>query len=103
MNGIQEAGPNLNQTTFDEALMRLGHRYPKEPWAVGGGFGPDDYSYMDNVGIIWFDSNAIDPATNGPGAYRWTHKGTRFKRGELPADDSELFRKGVNTPGAPDE
>jgi hypothetical protein len=102
MDGIQEAGPNLNQKSFDQALLRLGRRYPPEPWAVGGGFGPEDYSYMDNVGLIWFDANAIDPGTNAPGAYRWTFKGTRFKRGQIPADDSQLFVKGVNTPGAPD-
>lgn len=103
MSGIQEAGANLNQKSFDDALLRLGHRYPPEPWAVGGGFGPDDYSYMDNIGIIWFDANAVDPGTGGPGAYRWTFKGRRFKRGELPADDSELFVRGITTPGAPDQ
>lgn len=102
MDGIQEAGPKLDQKSFDDALMRLGHRYPDVPWGVGGGFGPDDYSYMDNVGLIWFDQNAIDPGTGGPGAYRWMFKGTRFKRGEIPADDSQLFKRGVNSPGAPD-
>lgn len=98
MNGIQEAGPNLNQKSFDAALLRIPRRYPPEPWAIGGGFGPDDYSYIDNVSEIWFDDTAKD--TNGStGAYRWTSKGRRYKRGEFTTDDSQLFKRGVVTAG----
>ena len=61
MNGIQEAGPKLTQKSFDEALFKLGHRFPPEPWAIGGGYGPDDYSYMDDMSEIWFDENAVAP------------------------------------------
>lgn len=101
MNGIQEAGPRLNQRSFDAALLRIPRRYPPEKWAIGGGYGPGDYTYMDNVSEIWFDSTARD--TNGAtGAYRWTNRGGRYKRGEFNRDDSQLFAKGVVVPDGPE-
>ncbi|MBA2607933.1 MAG: hypothetical protein H0U92_03245 [Actinobacteria bacterium] len=100
MNGIQEAGPKLNQASFDAALSRLGRRYPPEPWAIGGGYGPDDYTYMDNISELWWDPNAAPP--EGKGAYRWTRGGARYKRGEFDGDDSQLFTKGVVNPGGPE-
>ena len=102
MDGIQEAGPKLTPQSFEQALFKLGHRFPPESWAIGGGFGPDDYSYMDNVGEIWFSHAAINPENSAPGAYVWTFGARRWKRGELPADDSQLFAHGVTTPNGPD-
>ncbi|MEY2426031.1 MAG: hypothetical protein QOI61_1603, partial [Actinomycetota bacterium] len=93
MNGIQEAGPKLNQKSFDDALLRLGHRFPPEEWAIGGGYGPGDYTYMDNVSEIWWDDTAFDSA--GAGAYRWTHGAKRYQRGQFDGDDSKLFVDGV--------
>ncbi len=102
LDGIQEAGPELTPETFQEGLFKMGHRFPAEPWAIGGGFGPDDYSYMDNVGEVWFNLNAVNPENSAPGAYVWSYEAKRFKRGELPADDGQLFQHGVTTPGGPD-
>jgi hypothetical protein len=102
MDGIQEAGPRLTPQTFQDGLFKMGHRYPVEPWAIGGGFGPDDYSYMDNVGEVWFNLNVNNPENSNPGAYVWSYNAKRFKRGELPADDGELFHHGVTTPGGPE-
>jgi hypothetical protein len=93
MNGIQEAGPKLNQATFDQALIRMGRRFPAEPWAIGGGFGPGDYTYMDNLSEIWWDRTAFDSA--GAGAYRWTRNARRYQRGQFDTDDSRLFVDGV--------
>ncbi|MDP1793282.1 MAG: hypothetical protein Q8K63_04005 [Acidimicrobiales bacterium] len=104
MSAIQNAGPRLTPKTFQEGLYKLGHRFPSEPWAIGGGFGPDDPSYMDNVGEVWFSFNAPNPSNDSPGAYVWTYGARRFKRGELPADaGAQLFRHGVATPGGPDQ
>jgi hypothetical protein len=101
VNGIQEAGPKLNQESFDKALLSIPKRYPPEPWAIGGGYGPDDYTYMDNISEIWWDPSAADSA--GAEAYRWTHQGRRYKRGEIDSDDSELFKKGVVEEGGPEQ
>lgn len=101
-DGIQEAGPRLNRESFVRGLVGLGHRYPVEPWAIGGGFGPEDFSYMDNVGEVWFSRTAINPVTGQPGAYVWSYDAKRFKRGEIPADTSQLFKHGVTSPGGAD-
>lgn len=104
MSALQNAGPNLNPKTFEQGLFKLGHRFPAEPWAIGGGFGPGDYSYMDNVGEIWFSLAAQNPENGAPGAFVWTYGAKRWKRGELPKDSgAQLFRHGVTTPGGPDE
>jgi hypothetical protein len=95
MNGIQEAGPKLTQASFDSALLKLGRHFPPEPWAIGGGFGPDDFSYMDDMAEIWWSGSAVAPDPEALGAYRWTAKGRRYKRGEIPRDTAELFKKGV--------
>ena len=102
MNGIQEAGPRLSQASFDKALTRLGRSFPPEPWAIGGGYAADDYSYMDNMGEIWWSGSAIAPDPEALGAYRWTAKGKRYKRGEITRDASELFKKGVTFIGGPE-
>jgi hypothetical protein len=92
--GIQLAGPKLTPESFEKALFSLGHRYSQTAWSVGGGYGPDDYSYMDNVGEVWFDPNTLAPDNGRPGAYRWTDGGARARRGQLTADTSQLFKEG---------
>jgi hypothetical protein len=99
MSGIQEAGPNLTPESFQKGLYKLGYRYPPEPWAIGGGFAEEDWSYMDNVGEVWYSLSAINPENSAPGAYVWSYGAKRFKRGELPLDDSQLFKRGVTSPG----
>ena len=103
VDGIQEAGPNLTPESFQAGLFKMGHRFPVEPWAIGGGFGPGDYSYMDNVGEVWYSLGAQNPENGSPGAYVWSYAAKRFKRGEIPSDDGQLFHHGVTTPGGPDQ
>ena len=47
---------------------------------------------------IWFDVKARD-VNGSTGAYRWTDKARRYQRGQFTRDDSQLFSKGVVTPG----
>ena len=102
MNGIQEAGPHLDQASFDKGLLKLGRSYPPEPWAIGGGYGVDDYSYMDTMAEIWWSGTSTAPDPEALGSYRWTTKGRRYKRGEIPTTDNELFSRGVTYPGGPE-
>jgi hypothetical protein len=95
LDGIQVAGPHLDASSFQKALFTIGHRYDQAPWAIGGGYGPDDYSYMDSVGEVWFDSAAVNPENGAPGAFHWTFGGARWKRGEGRTDPSHLFKEGV--------
>lgn len=101
-DGIQQAGPRLDRAAFVKGLNSLGMRYPAEPWAIGGGFGPDDYSYMHDVSEIWFSATAVNPSTGQPGAYVFSYGARRFKRGGIPNDDSQLFKHGVTSPGGAD-
>ena len=99
MNGITGAGPNLNPDTFKQGMYKLGHRYYEDiPYAVGGGYGPGDHSYIDNVALIWWDTKAQKP-DGSPGAYRWVRCGTRYKKGEIPREDPLLFSEGTAFPG----
>lgn len=102
VSAIQQAGPNLTRASFEKGLFSLGHRYPAEPWAIGGGYGPGDYSYMDDVSEVWFSRAEVNPANGQPGAYVFTHGAKRYKRGQLPPDEGQLFHHGVTTPGGAD-
>jgi hypothetical protein len=103
MNMIQEAGPKLTPKAVQDGMVRVGHHFYTDPqWAIGGGFGPDDFSYMDDVGVVWYSNSRIDPETGRPGAYVWTDHGHRFQKGQFTDDISQLFHSGVTGPGQPD-
>ena len=98
-NGIQEAGPELTAESFKDGLWSIGHRlYPGDPHATGGGFGPGDWTYLDSVGLIWWDNAANDPEQNRPGAYHWLHDGQRYVAGEIPVEEPLFFREGITQP-----
>jgi hypothetical protein len=104
MNMIQEAGPKLTPQTVQEGMWRVGRRFYTTPqWAIGGGFGPGDYSYMDDVGIVWYSNTRIDAETGRPGTYVWINQAKRYQLGQLPANATDsLFKRGVSGPGEPD-
>ena len=98
-NGLQEAGPDLNPTTFRDGLRSMGARlYPNEPWAMGGGFAANDWTYIDTAAEIWWDPNAVDPEQGRPGAWRWTANGRRYLPGEIPAGEPLVFKEGITAP-----
>ena len=69
---------------------------------IGGGFGPDDFSYMDYVGVVWYSNvRASIPKRVPPARNVWTGGGKRYQRGQIPADNSEMFVSGVTGPGQP--
>ena len=91
VNGIQMAGPRLNPQTFRDGLYKLGHRFYPDRLSVGGGFGPGDYTYIDDFGLIWWDRTAPDPETGNQGAYRWVMNGKRFQLGQIPTAPVGFF------------
>jgi hypothetical protein len=98
-NGIQEAGPTLTAESFRDGLYSIGERlYPGNAYASGGGFGPGDWTYLDSVGLFWWDNAATDPEQNGPGAYHWLHDGRRYVAGEIPAEEPQFFTDGITQP-----
>ena len=96
--GIQMAGPELNGESFERGLFALGHRRPREPWAIGGGYGPGDHSYIENYAEQWWDPTATDPINGEQGAYRFTQGGRRFGLGEFD-DVIRVFREGDTSTG----
>ena len=96
MNGIQLAGPDLNPRSFERGLFSQGYRFYDDPvWAIGGGFGPGDHTYMDNIVEIWWDPTADDPQSDRIGAYRHPRGGKRFRMGEIPTDRTAMFEDGI--------
>lgn len=93
-NGVQGAGPNLTPRTFRSGLFSLGYRFGRVPWAIGGGYGPGNYSYADDVTIMWWDPTASAP-DGQPGAYRYLDGGRRMRKGQIPAGRLPLFDEGV--------
>jgi hypothetical protein len=91
-NAIQGAGPELTPETFWQGLAKIPHRAPDPVWSIGGGYGPEngygagDYTYMDYIGIIWWDRNGQDPNSTSKGAWQWVYKGQRWTMGNAPAE-----------------
>jgi hypothetical protein len=94
--GIQMAGPELNAESFERGMFALGHRRPAEPWAIGGGYGPGDYSFVETYVEQWWDPTATDPINGEQGAYKFTQAGRRFSLGEFD-DVTRVFREGITS------
>jgi hypothetical protein len=98
-NGIQEAGPDLTPEHFRDGLWSIGQRlFGGEPSAMGGGYGPGDWTYIDSAAEIWFDTTATDPEQGRPGAWRWVRDGQRYLSGEIPEEAPQVFRDGITQP-----
>lgn len=96
VGAIQLAGPNLTPGTFQQALFRYGYVYPPEKWAIDGGYGPGDHSYVDRMGEVWWDPSAVERGGTQAGAFKWTADGKRYGIGEVPAGPpAELFVSGI--------
>ena len=98
VNGIQRAGPNLTPETFMQGLQSMPRRPPDPIWSIGGGYGPNDYTYSDYVSLVWYDPTAPAPdERNLPGAYRHLDGGRRYAVGEIPTEPLPWFREGINS------
>jgi len=91
--GIQGAGPKLTPETFWEGLQKLPHRVPDPIWSIGGGYGPNDYTYMDYGSVIWWDRDGKDPNSSSAGSWQFVYNGKRYKRGEWPTEPIPWFDK----------
>jgi len=94
-SGIQWAGPDLNATTFSEALVGLHHPNPgvgADPWRQPAvGFGPGDRTFDSDVALVWW-SLPDDAATTGAeGMSCYIGGGARFMAGGFPANADDLF------------
>ena len=90
VGAIQEAGPNLTPETVRDALFRLPHDPPDPVWRMAGGYGPNDYTYVDWYVELFWNPEAVHP--NGDlGAYCYIRGGKRWTYGQWTEEDPPFF------------
>ena len=94
VNGIQEARPNLTDETFARGMWSMPLEEPRTPWAIGGGYSPSDFSFVDDLAEIWWSPSCVDPEGGEPGCWMHTANGRRWRPGELDTE-IRVFRDGV--------
>jgi hypothetical protein len=86
--GLQEAGPHLTPTTFEQGMFSWGpHQGAFGRWS----FSPNDFTSTDDAREVYFDPRAISPFNSRPGAWVALNGGKRYRGATWPAKD----------PGAP--
>ena len=93
--GVHLAGPHLTAQTFRDALFS----YPSSPttsptvlhtsWGKHGIWPGTDYTWGDDLTVIWWDPNATGPdevGNQGRGMYRYALDGRRYLPGHWPAN-----------------
>ena len=92
--GVHLAGPHLTAQTFRAGLFS----YPSSPttsptvlhtsWGRHGIWPSTDYTWGDDLTVIWWDPNATGPdevGNEGRGMYRYALDGRRYLPGHWPA------------------
>ncbi len=81
--GIQGAGPRLTPETFERAMFD----YPEHLGPAGlWGFGPRDYTPMDDYHEFYWDADGVSSYNGKPGTWKDPHPGKRYRHG---ADEME--------------
>jgi hypothetical protein len=76
--GLQGAGPNLTPATFEQGMFH----YPEHLGPAGlWGFGPGDYTPMDDFHEIYWDPDAVSTYNGKLGAWKDPHPGVRYRHG----------------------
>jgi hypothetical protein len=89
--GIQMAGPDLTPTTFQQGMFN----YPRATGPAGSwGFGPGDYTPMDDAMVIWWNPDADSPYNGKKGAYQ--SDGKRYRPGQWPREPIPVHPGGAS-------
>ena len=76
--GVQMAGPDLNPETFEQGMFDYPEHYgPAGLW----GFGPQDYTPMDDYHEMYWDANAVSSYNGRTGAWKDPNPGKRYRHG----------------------
>jgi hypothetical protein len=93
--GLHLAGPHLTAATFRDGLFRYPADRPMVPtiihtsWGRHGIWPSTDYTWGDDLTVIWWDPNATgsnEVGDQGRGLYRYALSGRRYLPGHWPAD-----------------
>ncbi len=98
-SGIQLAGPNLTPQTFEQGLFKATFPNPgagSSPYFQGHvGFGPGDYSMVDDYTLIWFSQKHPEYMQNQTaaqeGAWCYIDRGLRYSQGRWPSVKHAFF------------
>ena len=88
--GAQVAGPQLRAANFEAGLMALSFRSIPET-EPRGGFGPSDYTFFDDVKLVYWDERARSTGDRERGAYVPLSGGRRYTLSELPSNVMSLI------------
>jgi hypothetical protein len=103
--GVHLAGPHLTAASFRDGLFRYPATRPLVPtllhtsWGRHGIWPGTDYTWGDDLTVIWWDPNVSGPdevGNQGRGLYRYALAGRRYLPGQWPADVG-LFDVGHST------
>lgn len=81
--GVQGAGPHLTPVTFEQGMFA----YPEHFGPAGlWGFGPKDYTPMDDYHEFYWDATAVSTYNGKAGAWKDPTPGKRYRHGanQLP-------------------
>jgi hypothetical protein len=85
--GVQMAGPDLTPENLETGMFA----FPERTGVAGTwDWGPGHYSPVRDIREIWWDPDAISPFNGQPGSY--VDNGQRYRTGEIPAGDPEVFQ-----------
>ncbi len=92
--GVQAAGPRLTPQTIDKGMHAIPQRGSANPYKPAAYFAPGNYSYIKDAMEIWWDPVEPRPGDGRPGCYRLPNDGRRFRKGEWPEGDNDVFKSG---------
>jgi hypothetical protein len=85
--GIQMAGPELTPEHLETGMFA----YPEATGMAGTwDWSPEHYSPVVDMREVWYDPTAPAPMNGVPGSY--VDNGQRYRIGEIPEGDPEVFR-----------
>jgi len=88
--GIQAAGPRLTPQNFDKGMHAIPPDRSSSPYKPAAYFAPDNYTFIKDAAVIWWDPAGRAPGDPNPGCYRMSGAGTRFRVGEYTAGDQDI-------------
>jgi hypothetical protein len=91
-SAIEAAGPNLNPTTFAQAMFNMpvvGGTGNENRLSFGRN-GPSEFTAIDNLMEIWWDPSRTGP-DGDPGWQYYVDAGRRYSLGEWPRTDPVVF------------
>jgi hypothetical protein len=99
VSGIQMAGPRLDAASFERGLQSARFSNPRAGgppyWQATVGFGPGDYSMVDDSALFWWDpgQRKVRGSASGDqtGTYCYINQGQRWGSGGWPEGPQPFF------------